>query len=82
MLTVRWPAYDLRSATAALFGCSGLPRIERLQVVLGESYFAYMSRLPDLVLLMVEAHRYCASSGARPISELKPLLGLALTATR
>lgn len=58
-----------------------LPRIKRLQEVLGESYFAYMSRLPDLVLLMDEAHRYRASAGARAINELKPLLGLELTAT-
>jgi len=32
-------------------------------------------------LLMDESHRYRATSGARAINELKPLLGLELTAT-
>jgi type III restriction enzyme len=58
-----------------------LPRIKRLQEVLGESYFEYLARQEDLVLLMDEAHRYRASAGARAINELKPILGLELTAT-
>jgi len=58
-----------------------LPRIKRLQEVLGESYFEYLARQNDLVLLMDEAHRYRASSGARAINELKPIIGLELTAT-
>ena len=37
--------------------------------------------LPDLVLLMDESHRYRASAGVRAINELKPVLGLELTAT-
>ena len=37
--------------------------------------------LPDLVLLMDESHRYRASAGVRAINELKPILGLELTAT-
>lgn len=57
------------------------PRFKRLQEVLGESYFDYLSRLPDLVLLMDEAHRYRASAGAKAINELRPVLGLELTAT-
>ena len=57
------------------------PRIKALQEVLGESYFEYLSELPDLVLLMDEAHRYRASAGVRAINELKPVLGLELTAT-
>ena len=36
---------------------------------------------PDLVLLMDESHRYRASAGVRAINELKPILGLELTAT-
>ena len=35
----------------------------------------------DLVLLMDESHRYRASAGVRAINELKPVLGLELTAT-
>ena len=58
-----------------------LPRIKRLQEYIGDSYFAYLSGLDDLVLLMDEAHRYRASAGAKAIAELKPILGLEVTAT-
>src|SRR4051812_14729055 len=57
------------------------PRIKRLSEYLGESYFDYLANLPDLVLLMDESHRYRASAGIRAINELKPILGLELTAT-
>ncbi len=57
------------------------PRIKRLSEYLGDSYFNYLSELPDLVLLMDESHRYRASAGVRAINELKPLFGLELTAT-
>ena len=56
-------------------------RIRRLQEYIGESYFDYLSNLPDLVLLMDEAHRYRANAGMTAIAELKPVLGLELTAT-
>ena len=56
-------------------------RIKKLSEVLGESYFEYLAGLEDLVLLMDESHRYRASAGVRAINELKPLLGLELTAT-
>ena len=59
----------------------GKPRMKRLQEAVGESYYAYLSRLDDLVLLMDEAHRYRASAGATAIDGLKPILGLELTAT-
>lgn len=59
----------------------GKPRMKRLQETVGESYYAYLSRLDDLVLLMDEAHRYRASAGANAIDGLKPILGLELTAT-
>jgi type III restriction enzyme len=59
----------------------GRPRMRRLQETIGESYYDYLSKLDDLVLLMDEAHRYRASAGARAISELRPILGLELTAT-
>lgn len=57
------------------------PRIKRLSEYLGQSYFEYLATLPDLVLIMDESHRYRASAGARAINELKPILGLELTAT-
>ncbi|MFE3837574.1 DEAD/DEAH box helicase family protein [Pseudogemmobacter sonorensis] len=57
------------------------PRIKRLQEYIGDSYFTYLSELDDLVLLMDEAHRYRGSAGAKAIAELKPILGLEVTAT-
>ncbi len=57
------------------------PRIKRLSEYIGESYFDWLSKLPDLVLLMDESHRYRASAGVRAINELDPILGLELTAT-
>lgn len=57
------------------------PRIKRLSEYIGESYFEYLSKLDDLVLLMDESHRYRASAGVRAINELRPILGLELTAT-
>jgi len=57
------------------------PRIKRLSEYIGQSYFDYLAGLDDLVLLMDESHRYRASAGIRAINELKPVLGLELTAT-
>lgn len=57
------------------------PRIKRLSEYLGESYFNYLASLPDLVLLMDESHHYRADAGLKAINELKPILGLELTAT-
>lgn len=58
-----------------------LPKIRKLSEYIGQSYFDYLSSLPDLVLLMDESHRYRASAGVRAINELKPIIGLELTAT-
>lgn len=57
------------------------PRIKRLTEYLGESYFNYLSSLPDLILLMDESHRYRSSAGVKALNELNPILGLELTAT-
>lgn len=57
------------------------PRIKRLSEYIGESYFDYLAGLQDLVLIMDESHRYRASAGVRAINELRPVLGLELTAT-
>jgi type III restriction enzyme len=58
-----------------------MPRIKRMAEYIGESYFDYLSELDDLVLLMDESHRYRGKAGMRAINELKPILGLELTAT-
>ncbi len=57
------------------------PRMRRLSEYIGQSYFDYLAGLTDLVLIMDESHRYRASAGVRAINELKPVLGLELTAT-
>ncbi|MBF0405454.1 MAG: DEAD/DEAH box helicase family protein [Nitrospirae bacterium] len=57
------------------------PRIKRLSEYLGDSYFNYLSKLNDLVLLMDESHHYRADRGMEVINELTPILGLELTAT-
>jgi type III restriction enzyme len=60
---------------------SSVARVRRFQEYLGDSYFSYLAGLPDLVVLMDEAHRYYASAGARAINDLRPVLGIELTAT-
>jgi len=45
------------------------PRIKRLHEYIGESYFAYLAGLDELVLLMDESHRYRASAGVKAINE-------------
>jgi len=57
------------------------PRIKRLSEYIGQSYFDYLAGLDDLTLIMDESHRYRASAGVRAINDLKPVLGLELTAT-
>lgn len=57
------------------------PRIKRLSEYLGQSYWDYLSSLQDLVILMDEAHRYHADKSKEAINELKPILGIELTAT-
>lgn len=58
-----------------------IPRMRRLNEYIGESYFSYLAGLSDLVVLMDESHRYRADAGLAAINDLKPLLGLELTAT-
>ncbi len=59
----------------------GIPRMKRLSEYLGQSYFDYLSNLDDLVILMDEAHRYHADASKKAINELRPILGLEMTAT-
>ncbi|WP_156254720.1 DEAD/DEAH box helicase [Sandarakinorhabdus oryzae] len=56
-------------------------RIRSMQETLGDSYFDYLSKQQDLVMLMDESHRYRATAGMRAINELNPVMGLELTAT-
>ncbi len=56
-------------------------KVRRLSEFLGQSYFDYLAGLDDLVLIMDEAHRYRADTSAKSIEELKPVLGIELTAT-
>src|SRR3990170_1581141 len=60
---------------------TNIPKFRRLQEYIGQSYFDHLSKLDDLVLLMDESHRYRASAGMKAIQELRPILGLELTAT-
>jgi type III restriction enzyme len=62
-------------------GISLAPKIKRLSEYLGQSYWDYLSNLDDLVILMDEAHRYHADASKNAINELKPVLGIELTAT-
>jgi possible type III restriction protein res subunit len=48
---------------------------------LGKSFFNQLANLDDLVMLMDESHHYRAKSGMQALNELRPILGLELTAT-
>lgn len=62
-------------------GKKGKPKMRRLSEYLGQSYFDYLSSLDDLVILMDEAHRYRADASKKAINELRPVLGVEMTAT-
>ena len=49
--------------------------------LLGDSFYEHLSKLEDLVVIMDEAHHYHGDKGAKSLDELKPILGLELTAT-
>jgi type III restriction enzyme len=59
------------------------PRIKRPRETIRDclSYFDYLSQLEDLVVIMDEAHHYRASAASKALNELKPVLGIELTAT-
>ena len=57
------------------------PKIKRLSEYIGDSYFNYLSTLEDLVIIMDESHHYRADKGMQALNELKPILGLEVTAT-
>ena len=55
--------------------------MKKVNELLGDSFYQYLSDLPDLVLTMDESHHYRAEKGAQALNDLHPLLGLELTAT-
>lgn len=55
--------------------------MKKVNEVIGDSFYQYLSNLPDLALIMDESHHYRAEKGAQALNELNPLLGLELTAT-
>ena len=55
--------------------------MKKVNEIIGDSFYQYLSALPDLVLIMDESHHYRAERGAATLNELHPLLGLELTAT-
>ena len=55
--------------------------MKKVNEVIGDSFYHFLSNLSDLVLIMDESHHYRAEKGAQALNELNPLLGLELTAT-
>ncbi len=78
---VRINIFNISKFNAETSEKRGTPRIKRLSEYLGESYWNYLSKLDKLVILMDEAHRYHADASYKAINELKPVLGIELTAT-
>ena len=56
-------------------------KLKEFNEYLGESFFDKIANLKDLVLIMDESHHYRAEKGMSVLNELKPLIGLELTAT-
>ena len=55
--------------------------MKKINEYYGDSIFETLAQLPDLVLLMDESHHYHGAKGEQALNDLKPLLGLELTAT-
>ncbi len=55
--------------------------MKKVNEMIGDSFYQYLSNLPDLVLILDESHHYRAEKGAQALNELNSLLGLELTAT-
>ncbi|MGY3778788.1 DEAD/DEAH box helicase [Isobaculum melis] len=55
--------------------------MKKVNEYLGQSFYDELSNLNDLVLIMDESHHYRAEKGALALNDLKPILGLELTAT-
>lgn len=55
--------------------------MKKINEYYGDSFFETLAQLPDLVLLMDESHHYHGAKGEQALNDLKPLIGLELTAT-
>ncbi|MBR4110421.1 MAG: DEAD/DEAH box helicase family protein [Clostridia bacterium] len=68
-----------------IFNISKLDRenvkIKAFNEMLGSSFFEKLAGIKDLVMIMDESHHYRADAGFKTLNELKPILGLELTAT-
>lgn len=73
--------FNSENKTTTKNGQKVAPRMKRLSEYLGQSYYEYLAGLDDLVVLMDEAHRYHADASKKAINELRPVLGLEMTAT-
>lgn len=73
--------FNSDNKTSKKGGVVSAPRMKRLSEYLGTSYYDYLASLPDLVVLMDEAHRYYADASRLAIDELAPVLGVEMTAT-
>ena len=62
-------------------GLKKVLKIRRMNERIGQSYFDYLQSREDLVVLMDEAHHYRADAGCATINELRPVLGIEMTAT-
>lgn len=80
LLRVKINIFNVSKITSEVRGGKQM-KMRSFREELGESYFDYLSRQSDLVMLMDESHRYRATAGLNAINELKPVLGLELTAT-
>lgn len=56
-------------------------KFNAINEVLGDSFFNYLSKLDDLVVLMDESHHYRNNATSVALNKIKPVLGLELTAT-
>ena len=55
--------------------------MRKLNEVIGASFYNYLAERSDLVLIMDESHHYRADRGMQALNDLKPMMGLELTAT-
>ena len=56
-------------------------KMKSFNEVLGMSFYDKLAKMDDLVIIMDESHHYRADRGMEAINNLKPVLGLELTAT-
>lgn len=73
--------FNSDNKTSKKGGVVSAPRMKRLSEYLGTSYYDYLASLPNLVVLMDEAHRYYADASRSAIDDLAPVLGIEMTAT-